>query len=115
MDGSSLQQFKRLETPEAKILATTIRAISGLKPTNSVAANAKIRRIENMRPNEIQHRPINLRQPHQVCLSRLRSGANLPMGLAPTLPGLLQAHPIEGQETGRERLLPLIERTFARI
>jgi hypothetical protein len=30
-------------------------------------------------------------------------------------PELLQAHPIEGQETGRERLLPLIERTFARI
>jgi len=46
---------------------------------------------------------------------RLRSGAKLSPGLAPTLPGLLQAHPIEGQETGRERLLLLIERTFARI
>jgi hypothetical protein len=50
-----------------------------------------------------------------ACLSRLRSGAKLSPRLAPTLPGLLQAHPIEGQETGREGLLPLIERTFARI
>ena len=50
-----------------------------------------------------------------ACLSRLRSGAKLSPGLAPTLPGLLQAHPIEGQETGRERLLPLIERPLARI
>ena len=42
-------------------------------------------------------------------------GLNCSPGLAPTFPGLLQAHPIEGQETGRERLLPLIERPFARI
>ncbi len=31
MDGSSLQQFKRLEAPKAETLATTIRAISGLR------------------------------------------------------------------------------------